>query len=1335
MKKTKKLFSASKKRSKIEFLKRIYAILTLPIFLVQMTSFNLFLLAPQSVLAADEVTNSESVTSESTVIEKTVQPEKTVANEDRETVESKPEVDAQNEEEKTELKNENPAATTQAPSEPEKTTTPTGPAIDPEAAFVEKATEESEQEKETSEAEIKTWLVDGNKAQTNEIVTLDKTYAAPQNDQVSLTFTKLPENPGKLSIEEITLSDEQVANLNALSNKAYDITSDMENGTFAYDLILPKPKNKQAEIKFAEDESGLSDAETVSNKDVENKASSVRASLEHFTIFVVAETADSTAQIVNTSENSKLISSDNQRMESDGQWTTSNYSDERYIEFHFNPKLPLGASIDGDVKLNFEYQRDALALFDNNHKARLLIFDQASSTWKVLNDNLKINDPNEDKTFQIPIPKTYVDTRDEINSLKIRFQAVGKRLLGNLTGNGIKTRHDYVALDFSFTPDTTAPSTPELTSPIDGDLISDNSPFLDWKDSTDNVGGSGLAGYKLQARYGCDNPSDTSCKEYAHPDLITSSGLQFGIIDDGVYHWRIQAVDAVGNESAWSNYEKVTIDATAPAKPTGLKFRSQDGSKVFACGAMMPLQVVIPDWDDVSGDVTFSHFEYTSFHPNGSIGLNEQTLYVSELANSWMPPADGAYGYAVRSVDKAGNKSDWALSAKSLAGSCQVVYDSIAPTKPASISFKNPNLACGAVTNSKNITVDWADSTDNTGVVGYDYSIDYPLSPGPGRGQWNPQFSLSQYTGSLNEGVHHIKVRAKDAAGNVSDWTEECDITYDSIAPAAPSLISPIDGAVVRGIPSLTNSWSAVDGASKYVYESYHDQAMTNLRYRNDFPGTSKTAANVADATFWWRVKAVDAAGNSSEWSPLWEVTVDNTNPTIPGTLSYSLLDGTSLPCGSATNQYDIVAKWESSADANLDHYEYRSYNPTTGWIWNGGNIGNVLSRTGAFTVGQGNYGFAVRAVDKAGNASEWTSTEINNSCQIEYDSIAPILASKTTFEGWYNSDQISTFNYADKNEIKSGNTPTCLISTEGVGQTCSINPNVCDSVGNCNIAQEFSNGADIDKTNPQVDAGSDKQTNSQFLQDANVSDALSGVASYSWTQQSGPGTIIFGSPTAEDTTVSADVEGEYVIKLTATDKAGNSASAEFNLIWDTTKPVITILGKPITKIHKSKIAYKDKGATAFDSVDGDITSKIVTVDQVDIKHIGDYLVTYSVTDLAGNTATETRFVNIHKRQDNNDDNNGQGSFLGNLFQRLSGNRNNNPTNIDSDENQENNLNEENINEEQAGSVLGQENSNNLPDQNVLPVKAWKYGIWLLIVALLAGGYFFWRKRRSNPTV
>ena len=94
-----------------------------------------------------------------------------------------------------------------------------------------------------------------------------------------------------------------------------------------------------------------------------------------------------------------------------------------------------------------------------------------------------------------------------------------------------------------------------------------------------------------------------------------------------------------------------------------------------------------------------------------------------------------------------------------------------------------------------------------------------------------------------------------------------------------------------------------------------------------------------------------------------------------------------------------------------------------------------------------------------------------------------------------------------------------------------------------------------FDRTNPSVNAGTDKEVNATVSQDATTSDGGSGLATHAWTKISGPGTITFGTPAAVDTTISADTDGTYVLRLTVTDNAGNSAFDEITFIWDTTNP------------------------------------------------------------------------------------------------------------------------------------------------------------------------------------
>jgi hypothetical protein len=116
---------------------------------------------------------------------------------------------------------------------------------------------------------------------TFEKVELNKEY---QNGGVTLIFTKLPDPAGNIKIEEITLSEEQIKQTGSLSEKAYDITSDMENGTFEYTLTLPTTTTNNVEVKASEDGQTFV---TVGGVSAQTDTLTVTG-LNHFTIFVVS---------------------------------------------------------------------------------------------------------------------------------------------------------------------------------------------------------------------------------------------------------------------------------------------------------------------------------------------------------------------------------------------------------------------------------------------------------------------------------------------------------------------------------------------------------------------------------------------------------------------------------------------------------------------------------------------------------------------------------------------------------------------------------------------------------------------------------------------------------------------------------------------------------------------------------------------------------------------------------------------------------------------------------------------------------------------------------------
>ncbi len=113
------------------------------------------------------------------------------------------------------------------------------------------------------------------------------------------------------------------------------------------------------------------------------------------------------------------------------------------------------------------------------------------------------------------------------------------------------------------------------------------------------------------------------------------------------------------------------------------------------------------------------------------------------------------------------------------------------------------------------------------------------------------------------------------------------------------------------------------------------------------------------------------------------------------------------------------------------------------------------------------------------------------------------------------------------------------------------------------------------------------------------------------------------------DNPVTTAVPGVYTVRYTATDNAGLSTIATRTVtVVDNIPPVLTLTGGDVqVECHS---VYTDQGATASDNVDGDITSRIVVDNQVNVNAVGVYGVTYNVTDAAGNSAVPiTRSVNV----------------------------------------------------------------------------------------------------------
>ena len=206
-------------------------------------------------------------------------------------------------------------------------------------------------------------------------------------------------------------------------------------------------------------------------------------------------------------------------------------------------------------------------------------------------------------------------------------------------------------------------------------------------------------------------------------------------LSDGSHTIEVRAKDALGNTSAWGSHI-VTIDATAPNKPQpNTTTPTTDRTPTWT-------------WNAVSGNPV----SYDVQLNNGSITNQTGRTYTPSSNLS-----DGSHTIKVRAKDALGNTSDW--------GTHTVTIDTTAPNKP------NPTTT--TPTNDRTPTWTWNAVSNNP------VSYDVQLNNGSITNQTGRTYTPSS---NLSDGSHTIKVRAKDALGNTSDWGTHT-VTIDATVP------------------------------------------------------------------------------------------------------------------------------------------------------------------------------------------------------------------------------------------------------------------------------------------------------------------------------------------------------------------------------------------------------------------------------------------------------------------------------------------------------------------------------------------------------------------------
>ncbi|MBJ6751083.1 PKD domain-containing protein [Geomonas anaerohicana] len=622
---------------------------------------------------------------------------------------------------------------------------------------------------------------------------------------------------------------------------------------------------------------------------------------------------------------------------------------------------------------------------------------------------------------------------------------------------------------------------------------------------------------------------------------------------DGRHTFAVRGIDPTGNVGAAVSWSW-TIDTAPPAVSAGGGRTA--GSAFTQTGSVSDATATTLSWSKVSGPGVVSF---------GSPSSAATTVSMDK---------DGSYVLRLTATDAAGN---------SASADVTVVWDSTLPA----VSAGGGRTAGNAFTQTGSVS----DATATT--------LSWSKVSGPGAVSFGSPSAAATTVSMDKDGSYVLRLTATDAAGNSA--SADVTVVWDSSLPAVSAGGGRTAGSVftqtgsVSDATATTLSWSKVSGPGTVSFGS---------------PSAASTTVSIdKDGSYVLRLTATDAAGNSASA----DVTVvwDTSLPAVSA--------GGGRTAGSAFTQTGSV----SDATAT-----------TLSWskVSGPGAVSFGSPSSAATTVSMdkdGSYLLRLTATDAAGNSASadvavvWDSTPPTVSAGSSRTASAPFVQTGSVSDATATTLSWSKVSGPGSVVINSPSTASTTVSMDTDG-SYTLRLTATDAAGN-------SASADVtvvwDTSLPAVSAGGGRTAGSAFTQTGSVSDAT--ATTLSWSKVSGPGTVSFGSPSAASTTVSMDKDGSYLLRLTATDAAGNSASADVTVVWDTSLPAVSAGGgrtagsaftqtgsasdATATTLSWSKVS--GPGAVSFGSPSSAATTVSMDKD-------GSYLLRLTATDAAGNSAS-----------------------------------------------------------------------------------------------------------------
>ncbi len=256
-------------------------------------------------------------------------------------------------------------------------------------------------------------------------------------------------------------------------------------------------------------------------------------------------------------------------------------------------------------------------------------------------------------------------------------------------------------------------------------------------------------------------------------------------------------------------------------------------------------------------------------------------------------------------------------------------YDSEAPTTPLGLTSTIYN-------ETATVVLDWNDSSDiitsgEDGVVtGYvvEYSQMFDFSE-----SFTVSTSVSELSvEDLADGTWYWRVMAVDLATNVSDWSVTAQFAVDFPDIKAPDV--PVDLIQVVDDKDVFLDWSdSADnksGLKEYVVEYSFFADFSNAE-EITVTDSELSLADLGGGYYYWRVKAVDEAGNVSDWnSSAFAIFPDGQEKIVPEGVSEDSFFGQNVAISGDT--FVVGSGFDGQGDAANIVYVFSWNDITQSW-------------------------------------------------------------------------------------------------------------------------------------------------------------------------------------------------------------------------------------------------------------------------------------------------------------------------------------------------------------------------------------------------------------------